>query len=82
MTRIAPRELDIHDNLPSAFKYVLDSICDFIVPGLKPGRADGRNEIASIEYFQRKGGNKQYGLEVEIQTIDNSKDIQKYLVAV
>lgn len=66
LIRIAPRELDQADNLPYAFKWIFDSICDMLIPGLKPGRADADKRI-TVEYKQRKGKPREYSVEVEIQ---------------
>jgi hypothetical protein len=53
LIRISQRELD-GDNLQGAFKYVRDAIADNLIPGLKPGRADGDPRI-TWEYDQEKG---------------------------
>ena len=65
LTRIAPRFLDKHDNLPCSFKYILDEICDYITPGLKPGFSDSIPGI-SVEYDQIKGDAKKYSIKIEI----------------
>jgi hypothetical protein len=65
LTRIAPRSLDAHDNLPMSMKWIVDAIADCIIPGLKPGRADDNKEI-SWEYKQEKGKPHEYGLKIEI----------------
>lgn len=64
LTRIAPRKLDSHENLPMAFKFITDAICEIIVPGLKAGRADDHG--FTIEYDQRKGEVKEYAIEIEV----------------
>lgn len=33
LTRIGPRPLDAHDNLPQSFKHVVDAVCAFIARG-------------------------------------------------
>ena len=65
LTRIAPRQLDAHDNLRSAFKWICDCIADLILPGQKAGRADDSKEI-SWHYFQEKGKPKEYAIKIEI----------------
>lgn len=65
LTRIAPRSLDPSDNLPASFKHLLDTLCDLILPGHKPGRADGKLNIMTI-YDQRKGAPKEYAVEIKI----------------
>ena len=63
LTRIAPGSLDEHDNLRMSLKWVVDAICDCIVPGLRPGRADDTDGI-KIEYAQEKG--QIYGVRVDV----------------
>ena len=65
LTRIAPRKLD-YDNLVFAQKQVLDVLCDWLIPGLAPGRADGRDEIKGVEYRQERGAPREYALKIEI----------------
>ena len=66
LTRIAPRLLDSQDNLRSAFKGVIDTIADYLIPGLAPGRADGDERI-QWTFQQKKGKPKEYGLEIEFE---------------
>lgn len=65
LTRIAPRKLDVHDNLPFSFKWIFDSICELLIPGKAVGRADDDNRI-QVEYDQRKGDLNEYAMEIEI----------------
>lgn len=65
LTRIAPRKLDSVDNLPSSMKPVIDSVCDWFLPGMKAGRADS-DERFSFTLHQEKGKPKEYGLRIEI----------------
>ncbi len=44
-TRYAPHKLDRLDNLPMAFKWILDGCCEIITGDYRPGRADGTDEI-------------------------------------
>ena len=67
LTRIAPRKLD-YDNLCFSIKFIYDTICDLLIPGLRPGRADGDSRI-TVEYFQEKGKPKEFGLKIEIISI-------------
>lgn len=69
LTRIAPRKLDDHDNLPMSFKYLLDAVCDNITPGLPPGRADDAKYIKKVTYLQIKGIPKQYSVHLEIKAV-------------
>lgn len=61
ITRIAPRKLDIHDNLPGAMKWIVDAIADNLIPGLAPGRADS-SPLITWEYRQIKGLPREYAL--------------------
>ncbi len=64
-TRISPKKLDYQDNLRSSMKWIVDAVCDQLIPGLKPGMADGDNRL-SFEYRQEKGEPKEYSVRVEI----------------
>lgn len=65
LTRIAPRRLDSLDNLPSSMKPIIDTICDWFLPGMKAGRADS-DERFSFTLDQQKGKPKEYALRIEI----------------
>ncbi len=65
LTRIAPRSLDSHDNLPLSMKWLADQICEYIFPGKAAGRADDTDEVKFI-YDQEKGQPKQYAVKVTI----------------
>jgi len=71
LTRIAPRSLDSHDNLPTSFKWIVDSLADCIIPGLKAGRADDCKQINWI-YNQEKGKPKEYAVRIEILKQEDS----------
>ncbi len=58
------RFLDKNDNLPCSFKWILDAVCDNLLPGLKPGRADGDERI-SVKYDQEKS--KEYGVRITME---------------
>lgn len=62
LTRLAPRELDFV-NLTSSLKWIEDAVCDQLVPGLKPGRADGDKRIKTT-FLQEK--TKRLGVRIEI----------------
>jgi hypothetical protein len=69
LTRIAPRSLD-DDNLAYAFKGIRDIVSDLIIPGFKPGRADGQkidgvNQII-FEYMQEKGKTGEYAIRIHV----------------
>lgn len=64
LTRAAPRLLD-GDNLQGALKHIRDAIADLLIPGLRPGQADGDPRITWV-YAQRKQS-KVYTLEIEIK---------------
>lgn len=59
LTRIAPRSLDSHDNLRSGCKAAVDGVALWLT-------VDDADERITGKYAQRKGGPKQYSLEVEI----------------
>lgn len=65
LTRIAPRSLDPFDNLPSSLKPAIDAICDWFLPGMKPGRADADPRFI-FSIGQEKGKPKEYALRIEI----------------
>lgn len=65
VTRISTRSLD-YDNLVSSQKWVVDAVCDSLIPGLKPGRADGDKRI-TVSYDQRKGAI--LGVEIGITSL-------------
>jgi hypothetical protein len=53
LTRYSGRKMD-DDNLIFAFKKIRDVIADLILPGYKPGHADGKGQMR-FEYDQKKG---------------------------
>lgn len=65
LTRLAPNELDFHDNLPMSLKYIVDSIAEQLTGDFVPGRADSDKRI-TWEYKQQKGKPKQYSVNIEI----------------
>ena len=65
ITRIAPRVLDLHDNLPSSVKWILDGICDNLYPGLAIGQADSAKNL-KWAYYQIKRNPKEYAVQVQI----------------
>ena len=60
-TRLAPRMLDAHDNLPGSLKHVIDAVCEVITGDSRPGRADGHKDI-SIKINQEKS--KKYKVRI------------------
>lgn len=64
LTRLAPRLFD-EDNLIFSMKSYRDTVADYLIPGLKPGRADGDKRITWI-YKQQKGAPKEYALLIDI----------------
>jgi len=67
IVRISPRMMDIEDNLPYACKWVKDSIADILVPGLRPGIADG-SKLITWEFGQEKGKPKEKAVRIEVYT--------------
>lgn len=66
ITRIAPKSLDSHDNLPISQKWICDQIAAEITGIKQAGRADDVKEI-TWKYQQKKGKVKEYAVEVEIE---------------
>lgn len=64
LVRISPRRLD-DDNLPPAFKWIRDSIADYLKPGLRPGRADDDIRFTWV-YDQVKGKPGEQAIQIEI----------------
>lgn len=60
LTRIAPRTLD-DDNLASGFKAFRDGVADWL------GIDDGDKRL-TWKYGQRKGGPREYGAEIVIES--------------
>jgi hypothetical protein len=69
LTRISSRKLD-DDNLPTAFKWIRDSIADYIIPGLKPGRADDNKGLTFV-YRQEKGKPKEQAIRIQIVPLES-----------
>lgn len=65
LTRIAPRPLDSHDNLPMSLKWICDAIADNLAPGKAAGRADDCKDI-KWKYRQEKGKVREYAVKIEI----------------
>lgn len=65
LIRISSRKLDSHDNLPMAFKYIVDAIADLLNPGKASGRSDD-SDLIKWEYGQEKGEPKEKSIRVEI----------------
>jgi hypothetical protein len=63
LTRFAPNELDVFDNLPMSFKYIVDVICAMITGNYVAGKADSDKRL-SIACDQVKS--KAYGIRIEI----------------
>ena len=68
ITRITPRALDF-DNLHGGMKTAIDTIADWLIPGLAPGRADGDPRL-EFKLEQRKGPPKEYSIEVSFSEKD------------
>lgn len=66
LTRYAPEKLDKYDNLPMAFKWVLDAICELITGDERPGRADGLIED-KIEVIYKQETSKSYYIRISLE---------------
>lgn len=64
LTRIAPRSLDAHDNLPMSMKFILDATCELLLPNLPAGKADADPRL-SFSYAQEKGKILKVRIEIE-----------------
>ena len=62
-TRLAPKKLDKHDNLPMSFKYIVDAVCSILTGNFISGKADSDERI-SIAYDQVE--TKEYSIKIEI----------------
>lgn len=60
LTRIAPRELDGHDNLRTGFKGIVDQLALIL-------RVDDGNERVTWNYKQERGGVKEYAARIRIE---------------
>lgn len=62
LTRVAPRPLDSHDNLPGAFKGTVDGICDWLgIPDHDPR--------VRFSYMQERGAPRYYGTRISLVVI-------------
>ena len=61
LTRIAPRKLDAHDNLPRSFKAVADQVSEWL--GVKDN-----NPGIKWKYTQRSGGPAVYACEIVFES--------------
>lgn len=64
ITRVGKRKLDF-DNLTISLKWIVDAVCDLLVPGLARGRSDDDDRI-KISYDQEIG--KSYAVKIEIES--------------
>ena len=68
LNRIGKRKMDF-DNLVFAFKGIRDEVADYLIPGLKSGRADDDKRL-TFKYTQSIA--KDYSIEVIIDPRDTS----------
>lgn len=61
LTRIAPRMLDAHDNLPAALKHVTDGIADWL------GVDDRDERVTWLQPKQERGAPGQYAVRVVVR---------------
>lgn len=62
--RLAPKTLDVHDNLPMSQKWLCDQLCAEITGDFRAGRADDSDQI-KIKYDQIKS--KVYAVKIIIE---------------
>jgi hypothetical protein len=65
LTRFAPKKLDKFDNLPMAFKWILDAICEVITGDYRPGLADNTIED-DIDVIYKQIISKEYWIHISI----------------
>jgi hypothetical protein len=63
LTRFAPDFLDVFDNLPMSFKYIVDAVCAIITGEYRAGKADGDKRI-TLGCDQQKS--EAYGIRIAI----------------
>lgn len=63
LTRIGPKKLDKRDNLPRAFKAIVDQIAASL------GVDDGEEDKIDWKYEQEPIGVRQYSIRIEIETV-------------
>jgi hypothetical protein len=78
LTRIAPRELDAHDNLASSFKWIVDAISSLLTGDRVSGRADSHPGLF-FAYNQEKRGVREYAIKISIKAYDFRMDTQRIL---
>ncbi len=61
LVRVAPRELDAHDNLRAALKACVDQITAEL------GLSNDRDHRLAFEYVQRRGNPKEYAVEITVE---------------
>lgn len=67
LTRLAPRKLNRHDNLPASMKYIVDAVCAIITGDYRPGRADD-DERLQFSYDQETSS--QYAVIIKITNLE------------
>lgn len=60
LTRIAPRSLDVGDNLPMSLKAAKDAVAKWL------GVDDRRDDLVRYEYSQEKGQPREYAVRIEV----------------
>jgi hypothetical protein len=68
LCRLAPRKLDLDDNLRFAFKNILDRLGQKLMPHKKVGHADGTGLI-QVHYDQKKGQPREYKIIITIEEL-------------
>lgn len=71
LTRFAPKKLGRFDNLPMAFKWILDAICEVITNDYRPGRADDDIED-EIDVVYKQVISPEYGVKIHIQMLGDA----------
>lgn len=69
MTRVAPKALDVFENLPMSMKYIVDAICTELTGERRAGLADSDERITIISPAAQiawKENHEAYGVIIEI----------------
>jgi hypothetical protein len=69
MTRVAPKSLDVFENLPMSMKYIVDAVCTELTGERRAGLADSDERITMISPASQtvwKENRESYGVIIEI----------------
>lgn len=67
ITRLAPRQLDTHDNLPMSAKWLVDEIAEFLIKPKKKSKGTADND-SRIEWRYAQEKSKKYSIRIVINS--------------